>query len=78
LLVAVSARFVPSLEVLICIVKIGRACRSVPFNTDPWSWVRDQFGDQNVRSTFAVATVARWSRTDAAGRARSRKVRCWY
>jgi len=39
--------------VLICIGKIGRTCRSVPFNTDPWSRVRDQFGDQNVRSTFA-------------------------
>ena len=23
-----------------------RACRSVPFNTDPWSRVRDHFGDQ--------------------------------
>ena len=59
LLVAVSARFVLSLEVLICIAKIGRPCRSVPFNTDPWSRVRDQFGDQNVRSTFAIAMVAR-------------------
>jgi hypothetical protein len=40
-------------DVLICIAKIDRACRSVPFNTDPWSPVRDHFGDQNVRSTLA-------------------------
>ena len=49
---AVSTRFVLSLEVLTCVAKIGRACRSVPFNTDPWSRVRDQFGDQNVRWMF--------------------------
>jgi hypothetical protein len=34
LLVAVSPRFVLSRQVLICIAKIGRACRSVPFNTE--------------------------------------------
>jgi hypothetical protein len=56
--VAVLARFVLSREVLIWITKIGRACRSVPFNTDPWSRVRDQFGDQNVLLTFAIAMVS--------------------
>jgi hypothetical protein len=39
--------------VLICIAKIGRTCRSVPFNIGPWPRVGDHFGDQNVRSTFA-------------------------
>ncbi len=29
------------------------ACRRVPFNSMRWSRVRDHFGDQNVRSTFA-------------------------
>ena len=38
---------------LICIAKIGRTCRSVPFNIGPWPRVGDHFGDQNVRSTFA-------------------------
>jgi hypothetical protein len=53
-----STRFVLSLEVLTCVAKIGRTCRSVPFNTDPWSRVRDHFGDQNVLLTFAIAGSA--------------------
>jgi hypothetical protein len=49
LLTAAPTRFV----LLICIAKIGRTCRSVPFDAAPWSPVGDHFGDQNVRLTFA-------------------------
>jgi hypothetical protein len=41
--------------VLNYIVKIGGTRRCVPFNIGPWSPVRDHFGDQIVRSTFATA-----------------------
>jgi len=53
LLASVPTRFVLSRQMLICIAKIGRTCRLVPSGTGPWSPVRDHFGDQFVRCTFA-------------------------
>ena len=63
LLTAVPTRFVLSLEVLICIAKIGRACRSVPFDTDPWSRVRDHFV-WCLKRSLDVSEVSRWSIRD--------------
>jgi hypothetical protein len=48
-----------SRQVLTRIAISAAPIRFVPFNPVEWSPVRDQFGDQNVVLTFAIAMVAR-------------------